>query len=108
MTYKQLLKKLSTNISIANLRSNYLEVTLKSLFEFFIQNNLLPLISPVLKQVTCALFKVFPSLTKYTNHLMEATKYGVHFLIYRKHLTKYGTKVFTTKAITLLHCCKHF
>ena len=55
------------------------------------------LIRPVLRQVTCASTNLFPSSTKYTNHLMMmATKYGVYFLIYRKHLTNYGTKVFAT------------
>ena len=28
--------------------------------------------------------------------MMIATKYGVYFLIYRKHLTNYDTMVFTT------------
>ena len=62
-----------------------------STFEFFIQNNL---ITP--NQFGFKTTNLFPSLTKYTNHLMMATKCGVYFLIYRKHLTKYGTKFFTT------------
>ena len=48
------------------------------------------LISPVLRQVTLASTNLFPSLTKYTNHLMMTTKYEVYFLIYQKHLTEYG------------------
>ena len=66
-----------------------------SIFEFFIQKNL-STSSPVLRQVTRASINLFPSLTKYANHLMTATKCGLHFLIYRRHLAKYGTKVVTT------------
>ena len=46
------------------------------------------LISPVLRQVTRASTNLLPSFTKYANHLIRAAKYGVYFLIYRKHLTK--------------------
>ena len=44
----------------------------------------------------CASTNWFPSFTKFANHLMMATKFGVYFLKYQIHLTKYGTKVFTT------------
>ena len=37
------------------------------------------LISLVLRQVTRASTNLFPSLTKYINHLMMARKYGVYF-----------------------------
>ena len=49
----------------------------------------------VLKQMNCASTNLFPLLTKYVNHLMMTTEYGMYFLIYRNHLTNYGTKVFT-------------
>ena len=52
------------------------------------------LINPVLRQVTRVSSNLLPSLTKYTNHLMTAAKYGVHLLIYRKRFVFFLSKTF--------------
>ena len=52
------------------------------------------LINPVLRQVTRVSSNLLPSLTKYTNHLMTAAKYGVHLLIYRKRFFFFLSKTF--------------
>ena len=64
--------------------------------EFFIQNNLITPNQSGFKTGDSCINQLI-SITHETNHLMMATKYGVYFFIYQKHLTKYGTKVFHYK-----------
>ena len=93
---KQLLKNYRP-ISLLPICGKVSEMVLyNSMSEFFIQNNLITPNQSGFKTGDCASTNLVPSLTKYANHLMMATKYRVYILIYRNHLTKYGTKVFTT------------
>ena len=50
-----------------------------SMFEIFIHNNLIISNQSGFKTGARVTTNLFPSLTKYTNHLIMATKYGVYF-----------------------------
>ena len=93
---KQLLKNYRP-ISLLPICGKVLERLLyNSMFEFFIQNNL---ITPnqssyktgnsCINQLTYFTYKIYKSFD-------DGYEVGEHFLIYQKNLTKYGTKVFTT------------
>ena len=66
------------------------------MFEFFTKNDLISHNQPGFNHGTPASISYYVSLTIFINHSMMVLRQEESFLIYQKHLIKFGTRVFSS------------
>ena len=93
---KQLLKSYRP-ISLLPICGRALERLLyNSMFEFFIQNNLISPNQSGFRRADSCINQLISITGEICKSFDDGYKVRVYLLIYRKHLTKHGSKVFTT------------